>query len=96
MSRATLVMTLVRICLQSPNLRNQAIFFIAFTFGLAIAAIVYTVVSILFCKTDNPSCTDFKLCFCQLPLEITVSAVIGKQHFFYRTYASIAHVLTPG
>ncbi|KJA19187.1 hypothetical protein HYPSUDRAFT_56733 [Hypholoma sublateritium FD-334 SS-4] len=77
MSRATLVMTLVRICLQSPALRKQAIFFIAFTFSLVIAAILYTVVSILFCKTRNKSCSDFKLCFCRLPLETTVSAVIA-------------------
>ncbi len=67
----------------------------SFTFGLVIAAIVYTAVSVLFCKSDTASCTNFKLCFCRLPLEIAVSAAIGKQHYCH-AYALQPDMLTSG
>lgn len=95
MSRATLVMTLVRICMQSAALRNKAVFFMSCTFVLVITGIVYIIVSILFCKTNDRNCVGFDVCFCRLPIQIAVSAMIGK-HQLWHICAPLAHVLISG
>ena len=50
--------------------------------GLVIAAIVYTIISVLFCKTSNTNCVDFKLCFCRLPLPLAISAIVSEYILF--------------
>lgn len=78
MSRATFLITLLRISIRTLHLRSQTIHFTTFTIGLVVTGIALTVLSAVFCTTDVLNCFDQHGCLCRLPMELSISALTSE------------------